>query len=182
MKLLNLTALVAAVGACSLLAGCGGGGGGGGPAPIPPGTFTADATGGSPFRFSPNVMGAIASGSRVEIYADQRTGPINAYDSSKRLSLTLYGPVAPGTFPIATSHASGTSAAVYVETVKQNGIYVQTGVWQATTGSITVNAADGRHVEGSFTLSTRNSKTNGVISFQNGRFSVNYETPPPPPA
>lgn len=177
MKIVGMVALVAA---CGLLAGCGGGGGGG-PETIPLGTFSAQATGGASFTLAPNVQGAVASGTRVTIYADQRTGPVNAYNTSKRLTLTLYGPVQPGTYPITATGGAGSSAAIYSETVKNNGVYTTTGIWQSTAGSITVNAADALHVEGTFTLTTRNPANGNSITWQNGRFSVSYETPPSPP-
>ena len=177
MKAITIAGLAAA----SLLTGCGGGGGGGGPAPIPTGTFRAQVAGAQTFTFAANVTGAVASGTRVTIYGDQRTGPVNAYTASKRLTLTIYGPVRPGTYPIAATGASGTSEAVYMETVMQNAVYVTAGIWPATTGSIVVNAADGRHVEGTFTLSTRKTTNGSVVSWETGRFSVLYETPPTPP-
>lgn len=166
--------------ACALLAGCGGGGGGG-PAPIRPGTFSAQASGAEAFTFNGNVMGAVASGPRVVIYADQRTGPVNAYTSSRRITITLNGPVLPGTYNVSPSGNAGTSQLLYTETVRRNDAYVTTGTWTATSGSVTVNVADGRHIEGSFSATVRNTATGNVITWQNGKFNVPYETPPSPP-
>jgi len=183
MRTISFAAMAAcALLPCALLAGCGGGGGGGGPAPIATGTFAAQAAGAQTFTLAANVTGAVASGTRVTVYGDQRTGPVNAYTSSKRLTLNLYGPVRPGTYPISTSRTAGTAEAVYLETVLQNAVYVTAGIWPATSGSVVVNAADGRHVEGTFTLSTRRTTNGSVITWENGRFSVLYETPPGPPS
>lgn len=174
--------LIPALLVAGALAGCGGGGGGGGPAPNPTGSFTGQASGAQSFTLTANVTGAVASGARVTVYGDQRTGPMAAYTDSKRLTLTLFGPVQPGTYPVSPTGAAGTSSAVYVETTLRNALYVTTGTWRATEGSVTVNAADGRHIEGAFTLTTRNESTSAALSWQHGRFNVRYDTPPAPPS
>jgi hypothetical protein len=160
------------------LAGCGGGGGGGGGGGSAPGALSATGSGVS--NLTANVTGASADTRAVRIYGDQRSGPANAYTSSRRLSLVLYRPVTPGTFLIATTTASGTSAATYAETTQSGGTYKTTGLWTATSGSVTVTAVDNRHVEGTFKLTMRNAANGSVIGFQNGAFNVSYETPPPP--
>jgi hypothetical protein len=167
--------------AAAVLAGCGGGGGGtgGGPGSVSRGTMRADGSGGVA-SLNANVTGASADARTVHIYGDQRTGPINDYSSSHRLTLVLYRPVAPANYPVAATQASGTSAATYVETARNGSSYVTTGIWQATGGSITVNKADGSHVEGTYALTMRNSSTGGVFTFQNGAFNISYESPPPP--
>jgi hypothetical protein len=171
--------LAAAVPAALILAGCGGGGGGtGGPGSPRAGTLRADGVGIT--SLNANVTGASGDNRAVRIYGDQRVGPINDYTSSHRLTLLLNRPVQPATYAISTSQAAGTSSAVYVETTKTVNGYVTTGAWQATGGSVTVNKADGNHVEGSFTLTLRNTATGGVVTLQNGLFNVGYESPPPP--
>lgn len=169
---------------CAAVAGCGGGGGGGGgPVVVPLGTFKAgtDRTTASS-SFSANVTGANADGTTVQIYGDERTGPTNAYTSSHRLTMTLYGPVTVGsTFSVGTSHAAGTAVANYLETTNQNGSYVTTGIWSGSSGSITVSAADGSHIQGSFAFNTMNTSNAATIHWTAGQFNVAYETPPPPP-
>lgn len=168
---------------CAAVAGCGGGGGGGGEPTIPVGTFKAgtDRTTASS-SFGANVTGANANGTTVQIYGDERTGPTNAYTSSHRLTLTLYGPVAAGaSFTIGTSHAAGTAVATYLETANQSGAYVTTGIWNGTSGTITVSAANGSHIQGSFAFNTQNAANAAIIHWTAGQFNVAYETPPPPP-
>lgn len=182
MRIADYIALAAA---CAALGGCGGGGGGGtpGPNPVALGTFKAgtDRTT-APAAFSANVTGASAGGATVLLYGDERTGPVNAYITSHRLTVTLYGPVTAGaTFAIATSHVAGTAVANYLETANQSGAYVTTGTWSAVTGSITVSEANGSHIQGTFTLNTRNTSSGALIHWTSGQFNVAYETPPPPP-
>jgi hypothetical protein len=168
--------------ACSLLAGCGGGGGGTpNPPTVPLGTFKSatDRTTTST-AFTANVVGASASGTTVQIYGDERTGPATAFTSSHRLTFTLYGPVSAGSYAISTTHASGTAQAVYVETANQNGTYVTTGEWHATTGTIVVTTADGSHIQGTFSFNATNAASANVIHWTSGQFNVAYETPPPP--
>lgn len=169
--------LPVAVSAAVALAGCGGGGGGGGGGAAP---GSLKATGVNITSINANVTGAAADTRTVRIYGDQRSGPANAYASSHRLSMVLYRPVTPGSFPIAVTQAAGTSTATYVETALVGGAYKTSGVWAATSGAITVTAADNRHVEGSFSLVLRNTDTGGTIQFQDGTFNVAYEAPPPP--
>ena len=180
MKRMAVLPGILALGALAL-AGCGGGGGGGnggGPGGVRPGTLQA--TGSGVDNLSANVTGASADARTVRLYGDQRTGPVNAYTASRRLSVVLYRPVQPGTYPVATSGASGTSSATYTVTRLTNGKYVTDGTWQATDGSVTVTKVDNSHVEGGFTLTMRNAANGNVLTFQNGAFNVSYETPPPP--
>lgn len=157
------------------LAGCGGGGGGGGSAPS---ALTATGSGVSNLRAT--LTGASADARAVRLYGDQRSGPTNAYTSSRRLSLALFRPVTPGTYTIAATQASGTASATYAETTLSNGMYKTTGLWRATSGTVTVTKVDNRHLEGTFSLSLKNTATGGVIGFQDGAFNVAYESPPPP--
>ncbi|HEY3412048.1 MAG TPA: hypothetical protein VGM51_03215 [Armatimonadota bacterium] len=179
MRILSYLALAAS---CAV-AGCGGGGGGGGTTPtVPLGTFnaTTDRTTAAG-AFSANVSGASAGGTTVLLYGDERTGPVNAYTSSNRLTVTLYGPVNAGAaYFIATSHAAGTAVATYLETANQSGSYVTTGIWTATSGTINIEVANGSHIQGTLTLTTRNAATGAVIHWTSGEFNVAYETPPPP--
>ena len=180
---MRTTGVLAVIAACAV-AGCGGGGGGGGTPPVPLGTFKATTdrtTAGT--MFSANVAGASAGGTTVLMYGDERTGPENAYTSSHRLTVTLYGPVTAGAaYTIAASHTAGTAVATYLETANQSGSYVTTGTWPATDGSINIEAANGSHIQGTLALNTRNTSTGGVIHWASGQFNVAYETPPPPPA
>lgn len=180
MRIAGIFVLMAA---CAI-AGCGGGGGGGGgTTTIPLGTFqaTTDRTTAST-TFTANVAGASAGGTTVLLYGDERTGPVNAYTSSHRLTVTLYGPVTAGAaYTVAATHAAGTAVATYLETANQSGSYVTTGTWIATSGTINIDAANGSHIQGSLTLSTRNAANGAVIHWTSGKFNVAYETPPPPP-
>ncbi len=156
--------------------GCGGGGGGGG---IPQGLSAGTTRGGNLARFSPNVVGANVNGAQIQIYGDERSGPVNAYTVSRRLTITLYGPVTAGrSFTVNASRSSGSAYVSYITTENQNGQYITTGTWEGSGGSITVSAVDNSHVEGTFDFQTNIGPT--PISWSNGQFNITFETPPPP--
>jgi hypothetical protein len=116
------------------------------------------------------------------VYGDERTGPTNAYTSSHRLTLTLYGPVTAGTtYTVGTTHAAGTAVATYLETANESGLYVTTGIWNGASGTVTVSGADGSHVQGTFALNTQNPATLSTIHWTTGKFNISYETPPATP-
>jgi hypothetical protein len=171
---------------CAGIAGCGGGGGGGGtpgPTPIALGTFNSatDRTTAST-AFTANVTGANSNGTTVQLYGDERAGPVNAYTSSHRLTLTLYGTATAGSaFTVSTSHAAGTANATYLETTQTDGAYTTTGTWNGTDGVVSITEANGSHIAGTCTLNTRNAANGNVIHWTSGAFNLAFETPPPPP-
>jgi hypothetical protein len=180
-KYLSLPLVVAAT--ALWVSGCGGGGGGttpqppgGQPPPIPLHTFTSSADGAAAEDFAPNYPGASAAGTTVQVFGDEREGPVNAYDRSRRLTVTLHGPVAAGqAYQISDTKAPGTASVVYLVTERQpDGNLLRTGEWRGTEGTVNVYVADGSRVEGTFTAETVNPGNGNVISWDNGRFNVPY--------
>jgi hypothetical protein len=150
--------------------------------PPPIGTFRAstDRTTASA-SFNANLTGANASGTTVQLYGDERSGPTNAYTSSRRLTVTLYGPVTNGaSFTVGASHAAGTATVVYLETSQSAGAYTTTGIWNGNGGVVTVSAVNGSHIQGSLTATTVNTTNGAIVHWTSGEFNVAFETPPPP--
>jgi hypothetical protein len=166
-----------------LLAGCGGGGGGAAPPPvIPEGTFRATSNrAGAPAVFAPTVIGANSDGTSIQLYGDERTVEGGQVTASRRLTVTMYGPVQAGqALLVNETRAPGTAVVVYLESGLIGGTLRTTGEWRGTGGTININAVTTSRVEGTFAFSTRNAATGNTIQWSNGQFNVRFETPPPP--
>jgi hypothetical protein len=179
MRRLILAAPLAGV--AMLLAGCGGGGGGGG-ADNAPGTFVAGSDRPGLSTFSPNVKSASPQGADVQITGDERTGAVLNFTTSRRLTLTLYGPVTVRSYTVNNTRLPGTCMAVYVVTQKaSNGTYYTESEWRGTGGSVNVTATDSSHIEATFNAGMLNVASSATFQFTNGKLNLTYESPPPPP-
>jgi hypothetical protein len=174
------TALLMALGA-AFLAGCGGGGGGGASDVIAPGTFTAGSDRPGLATFSPNVKTAAALGSDVQITGEERVGDTLNYDVSRRLTMTLYGPVTARSYTVNNSRQPGTCLAVYIVTRKAtNGKYFTESEWRGTSGSVNVSAVNSAHIQATFDATMLNIADNTTFRFSNGKLNLSFDSPPPP--
>lgn len=164
------------------VSGCGGGGGGGdnGNA-IPLGTFTSGSNRPGLATFSPNVKTAAALGSDIQITGEERVGDTLNYDVSRRLTMTLYGPVTIRSYTVNNSRQPGTCLAVYIVTRKaSNGKYFTEGEWRGTSGSVNVTAVNSAHIQATFDATMLNIADNTTFRFTNGKLNLGFDSPPPP--